>query len=341
MRFFSSLFKIALLLLVLALWPMEAEPAQTIGDGTKGNPAVGPAPAYGLGGDGFVLVKNWDFGGNGTIKCIDDLSTNFQYHDQFNTIGNGTHYGAVTVSPDAASSVNDQQPIEDPARPVRLFTGNSLKTFLVPLDGATTITPTKHNVGCGSFQARWKLPKGGSLLGQDLIWETRVRYVVPPYFWFAIWTAGNKWNHGAEMDLVESFGYDNGKDDKGVPITNYTGDYWHSGCVGGVDKSDYKDWGATMQAYGVKSFDASQYHIWTWIYKKDDTYEAYVDGTLVQSGTLVWTLGGKKDGEPLDMDFIFDGTWGHTGIKSVNYSLPASALEGKFYEWDYSRVYLR
>ena len=64
-----------------------------------------------------------------------------------------------------------KQPVEGPAtggKPVRAFTAESLKTFLVPLDGATECQASKRNVGCGSFQAKWKLPKGGSRLGQDI-----------------------------------------------------------------------------------------------------------------------------------------------------------------------------
>ena len=41
--------------------------------------------------------------------------------------------------------------------------------------------------------AKWRLPNGGPTLGQDIVWETRVRYKTPPYCWFALWTAGRKW----------------------------------------------------------------------------------------------------------------------------------------------------
>jgi hypothetical protein len=41
------------------------------------------------------------------------------------------------------------------------------------------------------------------------------------------------------------------------------------------------------------------------------------------------------------MSFLFDGTWGNTQVSSVNNSLAASALAGMYYEWDYSRVYLK
>jgi hypothetical protein len=40
------------------------------------------------------------------------------------------------------------------------------------------------------------------------------------------------------------------------------------------------------------------------------------------------------------MTFLFDGGWGHTQVKSVDHPLPASAFDGKYYEWNYSRVYL-
>jgi hypothetical protein len=184
--------------------------------------------------------------------------------------------------------------------------------------------------------AKWKLPNGGSLLGQDIVWETRVRYVTPPYFWFAVWTAGNKWSNGAEHDLVESFGYDNGGGN-----TNYDGRYWHANSVGGKDTVDYGGWGTAMASKGIKSYDGSQYHIWTWLYRKDNSYAMYVDGILVQSGVdYHWTYGAKATDPPIDMDFLFDGGWGHTQIGSVNRPLPASEFNGKYYEWNYSRVYL-
>lgn len=96
-----------------------------------------------------------------------------------------------------------------------------------------------------------------------------------------------------------------------------------------------------MAAKGIKSFDASQYHIWTWVYRRDNSYAMYVDGVEVQSGKdYHWTYGGKANDEPIDMDFLFDAGWGHTKIDSVNRPLPASAFDGKYYEWNYSRVYL-
>ena len=346
MKFTTFLLLEATTLVFAFVSPIIAQPEklpETMGGGTVAAPAIGPAPSFGIGGPDMVLVKNWDFGKAGTIKNYDEMSAHFYYHDQFGTINNGGKYGSNSVSPDRANAINGQ-PIEGENSPiVRAFTDDSLKTFVTPLDGVKDVQVRNHNAGNGSFMAKWRLPNGGSLLGRDIVWETRVRYVTPPYFWFAIWTAGNKWKwdgqaQGAEHDLVESFGYDNGGGN-----TNYDGRFWHSNAVASPSKDDWNfwDWGGTMADKGIKSYDATQYHIWTWLYKKDNTYAMYVDGIRVQGGKdYYWTFGNKAGDEPLDMDFLFDGGWGHNQIGSMNKELPASAFDGKFYEWDYSRVYL-
>lgn len=300
-------------------------------------------PAHDIGGEGFILVQNWDFGtaaGN-TIRNQKEMDAQFQYHDQFGTIANGTKYGAVIVASDESTALkNLKQPVEGKdtnGKPVREFTADSLKTYLVPLNGATELHPEKHNVGNGSFQAKWVLPAGGSLLQADMVWETRVRMVTPPYFWFAIWAAGNKWNKGAEVDVVESFGYDNGGG-----YTNFDGRFWHSDIVGKAGAIHYhSNWAKGMAAGGIKEFDATQWHTWTWLYRADNTLSIYVDGVEVQTGATPWTLKTEEPGEPLNMSFIFDAGWGHREVKSVNKPLTPKDLEGKYYEWDYSRVYLR
>jgi hypothetical protein len=310
---------------------------QTVGGGTLASPATGPAPSYGVGGSGFTLVKNWDFGADGTIRNMADMNAHFQYHDQFNQIAN-PNYGAVIVSPDSANKIGSQ-PVEgvNTPGPIREFFAGSLKTYLMPLNGATTITASPRNSGSGSFMAKWRLPRGGSLLNQDMIWETRVRYVTPRYFWFALWTAGNKWSHGAEMDLIESFGYDNGNGS-----TNFDGRFWHSDVVGGTDTVSYGSWGAGMASQGIRSYNAAEWHTWTWLYRKDNTFVAYVDGIPVQTGNTYWTYGATSTGEPIDMCFLFDGTWGSNTVPGMSgFTVPASELAGKFYEWDYSRIYLR
>ena len=114
---------------LLLIAPQAHAQTETIGGGTVTSPAVGPAPSFGIGGPGMVLVKNWHFGADGTIKNYADMSANFFYHDQFGTIGNGTNYGAVTVSPDAANALYNQ-PIEGVnSPPVRQFTADSCKPF--------------------------------------------------------------------------------------------------------------------------------------------------------------------------------------------------------------------
>jgi hypothetical protein len=319
--------------------PVAAVAAPSVGGGTLAAPASGPAaPAFSYGNDTarYVLVKNWDFGLDGTVRNNAELSAHFQYHDQFGLIANGGGYGSVIVAPDAANA-KPGQPVEEPGRRVREFLASSMRTYLVPLKGATLLDPKLRNTGNGSFQAKWTLPNGGSLLGQDMIWETRVRYVTPPYFWFAIWTAGNKWTKGAEMDLIESFGYDNGGGS-----TNFDGRYWHSSSVGGKDDTNYHaHWGKAMKSHGILKHDATQWHVWTWVYRADDTFTAYLDGKPVQTGKMHWTFGAKPEGEPINMSFIFDGGWGHQKVKNVSHTLPASELKGKYYDWDYSRIWLR
>jgi len=122
---------------LLFLFTVASQAGETVGDGSLSQPAVGPAPSFGLGGSDMVLVKNWHFGTNGTVKNQADLNANFQYHDQFGTIGNGTNYGAVTVAPDRANAIPNQPVEGDACPPVRAFTEDSLRTYLVPLYGAT------------------------------------------------------------------------------------------------------------------------------------------------------------------------------------------------------------
>jgi hypothetical protein len=317
----------------------------SVGTGSIDEPAQGPEPVHGskVGGSPFVLVKNWDFGSDGTITQMSDLIAEFQFHDQFDTIANGTNYGSVIVAPSAETSIkasdlglpNNRQPVEDPAHPFREFTPDAIRTFVRPLSpNATSISATKHDSGNGSFMAKWTLPKGGSRLDRDLLWESRVRIPKPvKAFWFSLWTAGHRWNKGAEMDVVESFG---------TPNIGEGAKAFHVNSVGGRDKHAYSSWSSTLSEIGVPSAqrDLSEWHTFTWLYLRDDTYQVYYDDHLVQQGTVIWTLGGTASGEDLDMQFLFDFSWGHTQVQEVNITLPASELP-LTYELDYSRVYLR
>jgi hypothetical protein len=78
------------------------------------------------------------------------------------------------------------------------------------------------------------------------------------------------------------------------------------------------------------------------VYLRDDSFQVFYDGYLVQKGTLHWTNGGGAGGQPIDMSFLFDFGWGHTQVSDVNITLPVSQLpDTPAYEIDYSRVYLR
>jgi hypothetical protein len=318
---------------------------QTIGTGEIDKPATGPSPseANKVGGAPFVLVKNWDFGKSGTIRDTTALISEFQFHDQFGTIANGTKYGAVIVAPNAATAISapnlglpgNMQPVEDPARPTREWSESSLRTYVRPLTSSqTTVSASAHNAGAGSFAAKWKLSNGGTLLGKDILWESRLRMPVPvAAYWLALWASGNQWNRGAEMDVVESFGTPNIYPPAAAFLVN---------AVGGRNDIDYASWPDALDTAGVprSGRDLSAYHVFTWVYKKDDTYTAYFDGIVVQTGSIHWTLGGIPAGQVIDLNFLFDFSWGHTDIADENVTLPATSFP-LTYEIDYSRVYLR
>jgi hypothetical protein len=318
---------------------------ESVGTGDIRKPALGPAPVHAdkVSGASFVLVKNWDFGASGTITQMSDLIAEFHFHDQFGTIANGTNYGSVTVAPNTATAVaaknlglpNNRQPVEDPARPFREFTSDAIRAHVRPLSpSATSVTAGRHDAGNGSFMAKWQLPKGGSRLKQDVLWESRVRIAAPARgFWFSVWAAGQKWNQGAEMDVVESFG---------TPSIGPGANAFHVNSVGGRDKQAFSNWVSELTGLGVETADRdlSEWHVFTWVYLRNDTYQVYYDDYLVQQGTLLWTLSGTPSGEELNMSFLFDLSWGHTQVSDVNISLPASDLPIT-YEIDYSRVYLR
>jgi hypothetical protein len=326
----------------------DAAPGQTVGTGDINAPAKGPGPSLAstVGGAAFTLVKNWDFGTGGTIRGTSDLVSEFQFHDQFGTIANGAHYGGVIVAPTQASAIggldsslnlpNNAQPVEDPSRPTRVYTADSIQCVLQPLKASqTTCSVSSHDVGAGSLVAKWMPAHGGKLLGQDILWETRIRLVKPcASYWFALWTAGNQWNGGAEMDTPESFGSSNV-----FPPAHL----FHVNSVGGTDSIDYSSWGNGLAAGGIPggTTDLTQYHVWTWLYRKDDSYASWFDGYEVQHGSIHWTLGAAQSGTPINMTFLFDFTWGNTAVSSVNPSGVTASSVQMTYEMDYSRVYLR
>lgn len=308
----------------------------TVGVGDITRPAVGPAPteAGKIGGAPFVLVKNWDFGTSGTIRDTSTLVSEFLFHDQFGTIANGTNYGSLIVAPSGQTAIANQ-PVEDPARPTREWTAEALRAHVRPLSAAqTSVSVSAHDTGCGSIMAKWKLANGGAPLGRDLLWETRARMTKPlAAYFFGIWAAGNKWDRGAEMDVVKSFG---------TPDIYPPPSAFYVSSVGGTDSIDYAAWPNGLSAAGVpeNARDLREWHTWSWLYRTDDTFVVYYDGYVVQRGTLHWTLRGAAGGEALEVYFLFDFAWGHLEIPEVNITLPASSFP-LTYELDYSRVYLR
>jgi hypothetical protein len=328
--------------------PTAAYPApagQTVGDGTVENPAEGPAPSQQYADDvsNFKLVKNWDFGANGTVKSYEDMNREFMYKDQWGTINNGGNYGSNMVAPKSEIAY-EGAPTTEQFGEVREFEGDSLKTNLIPIEGndgkmSDTADPTNNNVGNGSFTAKWNLPKAGKLLGQDVLWETRVRYDEIPENWFAIWNAGTSWDKGAEFDVVESFGFDGNAD----------GNQWHADPVGAEEaKYNYlganggANWGDTMKLTGVPlPYSAQEFHTFAVLYRADDTFTFFLDGHETNSGVMHWTTGGVDDAsKATDFFFLFDAGFGHNGIDSVRGKVPMADLKDKHYEFDYSRVYM-
>lgn len=320
---------------------VSTAPAFPVGDGTYENPIAGPAPSVSssLIGSGFRLVKNWDFGTNGNIRSINELAAHFRFYDpqyQYNT-GAGK-YGAHTLAPHALTAIANQ-PVEGAitnGQVARQMMPDWLRGFIVPFAGVTVLNPQTHNCGSACFYAKWRLLRGGSLLGREIVWETQVRYVTPRYFYTALWTTVTTWQLGAEMDVMESFGFSE------PSLDNTTGRFWHVNSVGGTDLVNYTNWDQAMAGRGITNYDATQPHTWTWHYKTDNTYSVYMDGILVQWGSINWTTGATPAGTPQDMSFLYDGGWGHTQVPQLSTkTLPVAELAGKYYEWNYSRVYLK
>lgn len=347
--------------------------ASPIGGGTINDPAdahLSIQPAYDYSGDaqntGYVLAKNWDFGANGTISNYSELEIDFEYTDPFGVFCVGGKYGSMTAarsSSTAKTMGGVTQPIDGVtvASPMREWQSDYMRTFVKPLNSVsgsyvssgTVDSLSSKEVANGSFYSKFSLPGGGEHLGLDMIWETRVRFEPIEKFWFSLWTVGDAWakkyppldNGGAEMDLVESFG---------DTASNYDGNRWHSSLVGYGELWDFYlgSWVHGMKAFDIiaedssethlpASYDPSEWHIWTWIYKADNTWEAYVDGKMVNRGMVHWTFGGDEDDPPIPMYFLFDGAWGHSEVGGMQGSMLKSKLANLHYDWDYSRVFLR
>lgn len=306
-----------------------------------------------IGGDSFTLVKNWDFGTSGNVRSYADLNAEFYYHDNFNQISNGSgQYGTVTAATavDQAISVGEaywtgQQPI-DPGNKYREFGATSMIARVQRISGTGTVGPYNvYNGACGSLRSKFWLPAGGADLGKDIVWETRFRFVqkspgvFPGGYWSALWTIGDIWDSGPEMDVMETW-YDPSGD-----LEN--GDAWHANSVGGEDeKFPWTDsWWPSLIASGMPGVAVGgpqsliNWHTFTWVYKTDNTYQVWVDGYKFQQGVLPWRV--PSSGAPTNMWFMFDFAALHSDIAPMNtYVIPQADLPLE-YELDYSRVWLR
>ena len=331
--------------IALLLSAVPATAQETIGGGTVASPAVGPPPSFGIGGPGMVLVKNWHFGTDGTIKNYADMSANFFYHDQFGTIGNGTNYGAVTVAPDAANALarSADRRRRLPARPPvhRRLAEDVPHAPGRRDDGATRSSTTRaaarswRSGSCPTAARCWagtssgrrgcatsRRPTSGSRSGRP---ATSGSGTATPRARSTTWSRASATTTAARN-------------------TNYDGRYWHSNTVAspGKDTVDYGDWGKAMAAHGIKSYDAAPvpYLDLAVQQRQHATRCTWTASRSRAAPTTTGRTAARPTDEPIDMDFLFDGGWGHTQIGSVNKPLPAAAFDGKSYEWNYSRVYL-
>lgn len=314
-------------------------------------------------GTGYSLLYDWAFGTAGNVRNYDELAKDWQSVDNFGTVSNGGgQYGAVTAAfPSESPAYITQfslpdgsftQPIDnDPAKPLRQFTNSSiilharsLRKVLQTLDGtmyaAGTAGPAYAHAGvCGSITSKRTLPSGGKDYGKDVVWETRLRMLnAPTAYWIAVWTCGGKWHNGPEMDVMEGYW---GEKESGLR----DGKLFHVNSVGGVDQSflPADSWwrGIEKSKMPTAAVPMTNWHTYTWVYRKDNTYSVYIDGYKFQDGTLIWRYEGKPDGEVVPMWFLLDATLGKTVVwPGSKAEVPASELPFSV-EVAFSRVWQR
>lgn len=309
------------------------------------------APACPAAPVGYQLIKDWDFGTTGNVRNKADLSAEFQYHDQFNTIANGVRYGSMQSAESAETAIQQWSlgvlapSYTQPIRPdTREFTSTSILLHVKPVNASqATVGPAwKKDAVDGSLTAKYSLPKGGSRLGKDLKWETRFRVRTPMPargYWFAIWAAGTSWNDGPEMDVIESFSSN----------CEYGHCFAQSFHVDPVPMNattrqvDYSEWWSGMKKSGMPSSESvlTNWHTLTWEYLRDDTYVVTMDDKVFQRGTLPWR--DTHANVDTDMHFLIDGRAGIVDVWPIQeevITVPASGIVFT-YEIDYSRIWLR
>lgn len=320
-----------------AWWPMTITVTTQRQSASEGLPDPGPiAPVEmaNIGGAAFTLNKNWDFGTSGNIGNTVQLEAEFDPYTLFGTWNNGGQYGTDTVAPSYASALSGQA--VDPGGRFRSFTANSMLAYVRAWTDGNDLGPGyNYNGGNGSIYSKFKYASGGAVLGKTIVWETRMRIQNPTVGqWFALWTVGNIWDDGPEMDVIESFSaWD------GLPPTA-----WHSNSVGGTDTIDYYSttWWAGQEDAGWPDDDAhdlAHWHTFTYVLRPNDHYEVWFDGIKVQYGVLVWKVPSTMTS--VNMQFAFDFGALHTVVGDyIELVIPAADLP-IIYEIDYSRLFDR
>lgn len=315
--------------------------------------ATAPAPVEmaRIAGAPFTLVKDWQFGASGNITNMAQLEAEFTSHDPFGTIANGLNYGSLTYAisnTDAIGGLDpslglpgNNQPVDTTGK-YRAFTSNSLLMYVKPrVDGAGIGPANSHNAGDGSIVSKFHYPSGGSHLGKTICWESKFRIVSPPHagLWTAIWTVGDHWDGGPEMDVIEHF---SGTDDSGTT----DGMIWHNNSVGGTDhrfdlsESWYR--GIEQSQIDQSLWSMTQWHVLTYVYKSDDSFQIWMDGYLMQWGSQTWEVqqGGEIGTVPY-MAFLFDIRFGHTAVFPINTVTIAAPVTPWSMEVQYSRIFER
>lgn len=306
------------------------------------SPAAAQSPTLPAGSivpPGMVLVKDLNFGagaGN-NVNTFDKLDAAVNYHySQWNkTIDNGGAYGCqIAARTEATKRVGTPTQLVDPS--LRALTTDSLYLQAYQKPGVTgTVGPAMaHNCLQSGFELKYTLPAGGHYLGSSIVWETRWKaYNSPNGFWDAIWVAGTNWQGGPEFDVMESFGnqWNQGGNTWG----------WHSDQIPNTFPQSptacVNDWPGCLNPWkalgGVGNYQV--WHVWTWVYRVDDTWTLYTDGKYFASGKLVWS----NVSGPTDMHFMFDVSMFNTQVDYLNTTTTPTSYLPRHVELDYTRIW--
>jgi hypothetical protein len=299
-----------------------------------------------IAGEGWVIEYDLTFGFRRAEATVGERSTlceKVYFFDQFGQKNNGGgNYLADNMAPPECKDPGPTD-IYDADYPFHEVGPDTLKCFVKPKDrSATRIEPAQFGVpqpvGASGFRLKTPtLSEGlGSRFGRDVCWETRCRLSSPlPYYWWGLWISGERWDQGAELDVPESFGFDNG-----LGLLNYDGRSFHVNSVGGRDEISSRNWSPYLPSKFRSLLD---WHTFTTVYTRDDTWQTFVDGELSNRGSLKWNYRGNVGDQPLSKAFfLIDNSWGHQKVASVRpSSVSAGIFRHFYYEYDFTRIWIR